>query len=103
MKYLKVLVLGLLLTVSSIASADEPPTEYQCNVVSSMASTVQRMRVEYSITKNDMKVRALRHTPIPLIKPMLEVIDIVYDGVSPEIKPEDLYVMIMDSCTGVEV
>lgn len=103
MKYLKVLVLSLLLSASTIASADKPPTDYQCNVVSSMAGTVQRVRVEYGVTVEEMRVRAIAHTPLELRGVMLEVINIVYSGVSPEATPEDVYTSFMISCIGVEV
>jgi len=103
MKYLKVLLLGLLLLTSSIASADKPPTEYQCNVVSSMAGTVQRVRIDYGVSVEEMKVRAIKHTPKELRSVMLDVIDIVYGGISPTAKPEDVYSAFMISCTGVEV
>jgi len=103
MKYLKVLVLSLLLSASTIASADEPPTEYQCSVVSSMAGTVQRLRVDYGITAEEMMVRAIKHTPLELRSVMLEVINIVYSTVSPKAAPKDVYTGFMISCTGVEV
>ena len=103
MKYLKVLVLGLLLSASTIASADKPPTEYQCSVVSSMAGTVQRVRVEYGVTVEEMRVRAIKHTPPALRGVMLEVINMVYSSVSPTATPKDVYTGFMFSCTGVEV
>lgn len=103
MKYLKVLVLGLLLSASSMVSADEVPTEYQCNVFASMAGTVQRLRLAYDVTVTEMRLKAIEHTPIKLREVMLRVITIVYSGVSPTATPEEVYKGFRDSCTGVGV
>lgn len=79
------------------------PTSYQCNVVSSMASTVQRMRQEFGIDKNEMVYRAIKHTPPQLQRAMIAVIELVYSSVPLSTSPETLYKESLIDCMGIEV
>ncbi len=108
MKYLKVLLLGTLLSASvvtllmeSVASADEQTS--QCQIMGSMAGTVQRMRIEYDVTHSEMIERANKHTPPELLELMIVVIDGVYDYVPFKNSPEKVFKAYVVSCLGTEV